>query len=335
MMNIRKIAKEANVSVASVSRVLNNRPDVSEDTRERIRKVIELHDYKPLTASHRKVNVGIVVCQETHVIEGFVSNLLAGVSRYTQDCDIFATILFWNKGTEASIVDALRERRCSSAIISFPQALYSQLDKLAESDIPTVLVNGDSERPGFLCLGNDSYEGETLAAKHLLALGHKRIGFLSGPMENCPDHINRRKAYIDAMASAGLQPQVSEHKPTERTSEAGFNQCLELLSAIERPTAILASNDEMAYGALRACWESGLSVPGDVSVMGFDDLPLSRFTHPPLSTVRQPVEEIGYAAAKCAALLAKGHGAGLKSETFKTELCVRASTAAPGKGERK
>lgn len=334
-MNIRKIAKEAKVSVASVSRVLNKRPDVSEETREKVRKVIERHAYNPQTVSQRKVNIGIVVCQETNAIEGFASNLLAGVSRYVQDCDIFATILFWRAGSSSSIADALRERRCSSAIISFPQTLYAQLDKLAEAGIPAVLVNGDREREGFVCLSNDSYEGEAKAAKRLVELGHKRIGFLAGPMANCPDHMDRLKAYLDVMAENGLAAIVSEHKPTERTAEAGFNQCLELLRSSERPTAILASNDEMAYGALRACWESGLNVPGDVSVMGFDDLPLSRFTHPPLSTVRQPVEEIGYAAAKCATLLAKGHGAGLKSETFKTELCERASAAAPGKGKRK
>jgi DNA-binding LacI/PurR family transcriptional regulator len=168
----------------------------------------------------------------------------------------------------------------------------------------------------------------------LLGLGHKRIGFLAGPLENCPDHINRRQAYLDAMERAGLPPLVVDHSPTERTADAGHRQCLQLLRQPEPPTAILTANDEMAYGALAACAELGFEVPGDISLMGFDDLPLSRYMSPPLSTVRQPVEQIGFTAAKCAALLARNSGEAPKSQTLPTELVLRSSTAAPRKEPR-
>ena len=329
-MNIRKIAKEAKVSVASVSRVLNNRPDVSEETRGHVRKIIEKHGYNPFIAAHRKVNVGIVICQSHFVVEGFVSSLLSGISRYALDCEIHTTMIFWKSGSGESIVEALRERRCSAAIIVFPQALFPQMEALAASDIPTVIVNGDYKGRNFVCLENDSYGGETLAMRHLLELGHKAIAFLAGPLENCPDHINRRQAYLDAMDKAGLKPLVVEHIPTERTPEAGYRQCLELLNRTGRPTAIVTTNDEMAYGAIAACAEKHLKIPQDISIVGFDDLPLSRYTQPPLSTVKQPIEQLGFLAAKSAALLARNLTNTTKNETLATELLLRGSTAAPG-----
>jgi len=149
-------------------------------------------------------------------------------------------------------------------------------------------------------------------------------------MDDCQDHRKRARAYEEAMDAAGLEREIAAHIPTERTQEAGYRQCLQLLDSKQRPTALFANSDEMALGAMAACWEKGLSIPRDVSITGFDDLPAASYSTPPLTTVRQPIEEIGRLAAKCAALLAKNpQDPEARSQTLPTSLVVRSSTAQP------
>lgn len=324
------------MSVASVSRVLNNRADVSAITRERIRAIICKHGYNPFVASHKKVNIGIVICQENPVVEGFLGCILSGISRYSFDCDIFTTMLFVKSGSGESLAGMLRERRCGAGIIVFPQLLRASLDELGDSGIPSVLLNAEGASQSFVGISHDSYAGGRLAMKHLLELGHRRIAFLSGPTENCPDHINRRQAYIDAMKESGekdFAKLLVEHIPTLCTLEAGLRQSHALLSGTRGVTAILANSDEMAYGAIAACDERGLSVPADISVMGFDDLSFSQYCLPPLSTVSQPMEQMGFAAAKTAVLMAKGGAREIPDIVFPAKLVARKSTSAPRGGK--
>jgi len=326
-VNIREIAKEAKVSVASVSRVLNKRPDVSEETRDKVLKIMAARSYSPFTASHKRINIGIVVSQEHFVVEGFLASVLSGISRYALDCEIGTTMIFRRYGSRESLVQSLREKRCSSCVAIFPQGLEHSLEELAASEIPGALINWSKAPEKLVCIGNDSYGGARKAMEHLLSLGHRRIGFLSGPMDDCQDHSKRRTAYEEAMDAAGLERAIAEHIPTERTQEAGYRQCLQSLDSKRRPTALFANNDEMALGAMAACWEKGLSVPEDVSIVGFDDLPAASYSTPPLTTVRQPIEEIGRLAAKCAALLAKDpQDPEARSQTLPTSLVVRSST---------
>ena len=330
-INIRKVAAEADVSVASVSRVLNNRAGVSEEVRERVRKVIEKYSYTPAIATHKRSSIGIIICQESFVVEGFLSLVLSGISRYSFESGSDTATLFVNPARKDSLGEMLRERNCTSAVMVFPQSLIGRLDEIAGSGIPAVLINSDFSGENIVCVSNDSYRGMQDSVEHLISLGHRKIAFLEGPRASHADLLARTDAYLGTMKKYGIDPEkeslLVRHIPTEKTQEAGYLQCRELLKNTQSATAVIANSDEMAYGAMLACSESGLKIPEDISISSFDDLPSSRYLNPPLTTVRQPIESIAYTAAMYAGMMAKDSAAVLKNRIFPTELIIRKSTA--------
>ncbi len=327
--NIRLVSERAGVSMATVSRVVNNRTDVSEELRKKIQAVIDELDFTPNKGAKRVFNIGVLISQEKPLMDEFHAQLITGMSAFisTESADL--SIIMNSGERKRSLLKQVRERRCD-AICIFARDV-PQIAELEKAQIPVVMLNYPyrAERIGFV--NNESYGGERSAVEHLIALGHRRIAFLAMNLEGDENHLHRFKAYADALKQHGIKPDdalIIPHIPTVYGQEAGYLQALQLFRQAPDVTAIAASNDVMAQGVYRACWETGRRIPDDVSVIGFDDLPCSAYLNPPLTTVAQPLYEIGYKAANYLYRYLSGTLDELPGETLSTEFVLRNSTAA-------
>lgn len=332
-MSIDLIAKHARVSKATVSRVLNNEAGVSEELRERVKKAVQQRDYRPRVVSNRLTNVALIVAMERPVMESFAAGIFSGVAAYAFEYGIETSVVFYpvSRPRNQPLVQAVRERRCNAAILLFPSQLTDQLQPLSDADIPTMLIAGRTEIDKIGYVDTDSHPGAQQVVEHLIRLGHRRIGMLCGPIGGGDiDHTERLNGYQSAMKQAGLAGDarwIVSHQPTQETPRAGYLQMQELLRRDPAVTAVFANNDEMAYGAILACTESGRRVPEDISVAGFDDYQDSQFYSPPLTTFRQPITQMGYEAAKFVDTVSRGVIDQLPRRVLQGELITRKSTA--------
>ena len=333
MANVSVIAKEAKTSVATVSRVLNNKAGVSEALRKRVCDIVESKGLSVRSLIDRVTNLGVIIQTESPVIDGFCSAVLEGVSTYSFEKSIDTTMVFLPFGLtdNKNIIAKIRDNQCDGVLIIFPQYAKGLIPELASLDIPVMLVNSQDDTPGIGYLDNDGYAGVNSGVNYLLDLGHKKIGFLCDELKNF-DHSQRLSGYRKAFSDRGMEVKpdwVIYHTPTLRAMEAGSIQVKKLMIDSPDITAIVANNDEMAIGAINGLDEMGYKVPSDISVLGFDDLPCSRYFNPSLTTVRQPIVELGYRSAKYLDMHSKGELKVLPREVLATELIVRKSTARP------
>tara|TARA_R100000027_G_scaffold52103_4_gene40882 strand:+ start:13017 stop:14030 length:1014 start_codon:yes stop_codon:yes gene_type:complete len=334
-MNIRSIAKESGLSVATVSRVLNNESGVSEEARQKALKVIERSGYKPRGYSQRRgTRIAIVVEAGSPSFDSFYSMVFAGISRYAWECGIEATLLYYNpekrKSSRGELVQLLRKKRCNGAVL-VASITEKEGQDLINARIPTVLVSHRLDLDGIGYIDCNNFQGARELTEYLLRLGHRRIGYLCGSLEN-GNNRDRLDGYLKAMEEAGVDVDDSwliEHHPTDVTEQAGYDQAQFLLERNPEVTAIFANNDSMAFGAVSACIEKGLRVPDDMSVVGYDDYVSSRYYNPPLTTMRQPLLEMGASAARWVDEQLKDNISELPHRIFRGELIVRKSCALP------
>jgi LacI family repressor for deo operon, udp, cdd, tsx, nupC, and nupG len=325
------IAQQAEVSEATVSRVLNDRPGVSAETRQAVLTALDVLGYeRPARLRKRSAGlVGLVVPElDNPIFPAFAQVIESNLAKSG-----FTPVLCTQTPggvTEDEYVEMLLDRQVSgivfvSGLHADTAADHDRYRKLLARPLPIVLVNGyvaGVDAPFVSC--DDSEAGE-LAVSHLVALGHRRIGLISGPRRFMP--VQRKLAgYRSAMKR--LVGDVDEDLISLSLFGVEGGQAAAARLLDQGVTGIVCGSDLMALGAIRAVRQRGLSVPGDVSVVGYDDSPLIAFTDPPLTTVRQPV--IAMAVAAVRALIDEIHGqAAPRSEyVFRPELVVRASTAA-------
>ncbi|GLH98276.1 LacI family DNA-binding transcriptional regulator [Phytohabitans aurantiacus] len=325
------IAQQAEVSEATVSRVLNDRPGVSAETRQAVLTALDVLGYeRPARLRKRSAGlVGLVVPElDNPIFPAFAQVIESNLAQSG-----FTPVLCTQTPggvTEDEYVEMLLDRQVSgivfvSGLHADTTADHERYRKLLARPLPIVLVNGyvtGVDAPFVSC--DDSEAGE-LAVSHLVALGHRRIGLISGPRRFMP--VQRKLAgYRSAMKR--LVGTVDEDLISLSLFGVEGGQAAAARLLDQGVTGIVCGSDLMALGAIRAVRQRGLSVPGDVSVVGYDDSPLIAFTDPPLTTVRQPV--IAMAVAAVRALIDEIHGqAAPRSEyVFRPELVVRASTAA-------
>jgi DNA-binding LacI/PurR family transcriptional regulator len=329
------IAKEAKTSVATVSRVLNNKGGVSDALRKRVYEIVEGKGLSVRSLVDRATNIAVIIQTLSPVIEGFCAAVLEGVSTYSFEKNIDSTTIFLPLETidTKGVIQKIRDNQCDGVLLIFPQFAQSLIAELASLDIPTILVDSQTDIPGIGFVDNDSYNGMYTGVKFLIDLGHKKIGFLCDELEGS-DHAQRLSGYRKALADSGIKADpgwVIYHTPTHRAMEAGSMQAKKLMAHFKDITAVVANNDEKAVGAINGLLEMGYKVPEDISVIGFDDLPISRYYNPPLTTIRQPIVEMGYRSARYLDLYSKGGLKELPKEILPTELLVRRSTAPPAK----
>jgi LacI family transcriptional regulator len=334
-VTVAEIARSIGVSMATVSKVLNDRSDVSAATRARVKAALADHDYvKPPRAKSRPRKP-----QSTRLIEilfndtgsPWAAEMTRGVEAAARREGV-GVVISAHKPTAvdtAAWLDQVLARRSLGAILAVSDLATADHQRMARAGIPMVLVDpvGDfeSELPSF---GAGNWGGGLAATSYLIDLGHRRIGTITGPMRYLCSQA-RLAGYRAALERAGLafDPALVQHGDFHHESALAAAQVL--LDVPEPPTAIFAANDEQALGVYAAAEQRSLRVPADLSVIGFDDVPMSQWVLPALTTVRQPIRELGELATR--AVLAAGAGGGLSPSRTElpTTLVVRGSTAPP------
>ena len=333
MVTIADVAAHAGVGAGTVSRVLNESPRVSESTRARVLAAIEALDYRPNPLARglsrgRCQTLGVVVPFFTHAsaverLRGVVAALDG--SRY--DLVLFNVETPVHRDEHFATLTR-RDRADGLLIVSLPPP-PSSLHRLASSGVPTVLL--DTRGAGVPAVVTDDVEGGRLATRHLLELGHDSIGFLGDDPSNplgFSSSASREQGYRESLAAAGLPVRDDHvlHGPHVRATARDLAH--RLLATLDPPTAVFAASDTQALGVLEAARSAGLSVPGDLSVVGFDDVEVSSYAG--LTTVRQPLFESGHLAAELLLdSLAAEQPLGESEHQLDLELVVRSTTGPP------
>jgi LacI family transcriptional regulator len=330
---IRDIARFAGVSVATVSRVINDRPDVSDETRAAVTRVVRAHNFST-NRSARALSVGrtgLVGLTIPFVLGDYFTSILSGATEALHEVDLRAVLCptLHLHDREVTLMDRLMRGTTDGAILVLPSESHQELHELETRGFPFVIV--DSRQP----LADDlpavyaaHLAGARAATDHLLGLGHRRIAIITGPSGWFATE-ERVNGYHAALISAGV-PSIPELVvPGNFEIESGRAAAHTLLALPDPPTAIFASNDNMAVGAVQAARERGLSVPENLSVVGFDDADISRIVSPALTTVRQPLEEMGRMAVSLLTRLIEGQRVETLRVELATRLVLRDSTAPP------
>lgn len=336
-VTIYDIAREANVSVATVSRVLNNTAPVKDSTRKRIMDVIEKNQFQPnaLARSLLKKETRTIAMILPDITNPFFPEVFWGAENMGREMG-YTFFLCDSAGDykrESEYLAILRERRVDGVIFlggrinlaKCPEDLQREVEDMAQHT-PIVLVNGDLRGSGLHRVYTDEVKGAELAAKHLIDLGHREIAFLGGL-----DYMNTTQAKIKAVKKTlhehGLSLPPERIKFGEFSVQSGRDLMDELLESSNRPTAVLCVNDFTAIGAIKSASEHGLKIPDDISITGFDDTPLSTAVIPELTTVSQNTYELGRLAVETLHKLISGHKV-KKRTILEPKLVVRKSTAA-------
>jgi LacI family transcriptional regulator len=325
-VTLEMVAKEAGVSPSTVSRILNGTARVREPKVRAVKAAISKLQFMPnpvarSLARGKSMSVGVVI---QAIDSPFYGEALAAIEKGLVRAEYSALFVsgHWREADERRCIDHLLSRRVDGIILVTSCLPDAELLYLSRT-IPLVLTGREIVADRICSFDTDSTPGARLATEYLIGQGHRRIAFIAGPAGH-PDAQQRFDGYKTALAAskiAFLEKLVGAGDYSDAGGYAAMNQ---LLEAGAKFTAVFAANDQSAYGAMLALHRRGLEVPRDVSVIGFDDLPASSFTIPPLTTVHRPINEIGGGAAEAMIDLIEGRVpvARTSSET----LAIREST---------
>lgn len=327
-LTIRDVARAAGVSKAAVSYVLNGRPGVSEDTRRRVLAIVNELGYRPNSvarslAGKRTQTLGLVI---PHISDMFYATIVRGVESEAaaHGYTLMLQTTQADPRRERQVVDAITSGRVDGAILMTYHLKPSLFEALAGRGQVFVLLDDPGASPGLYSVNVDNVQAGRLATEYLLRLGHRRIAFIHGSPRS-RDTWLRFEGYRRALEAYGT-PVVDDYVRTGEFRREGGAEATHSLMALSRPpTAILAANDHMAIGALEALGQLGLEVPGDVSVIGVDDIEAASVVRPPLTTVRQPTFEMGRLAVDLLLRLIAGESPEPRHVVLPVELVVRSS----------
>ena len=329
-VTIMTIAQEAGVSVPTVSRVLNGRSDVSPRTRERVEQLLQQHGYRR-RASRQSGRANLIDLVFNDLGSPWAVELIRGVEEVTHAAGVGTVVSAVHRRSTATKqwLQSLRARASDGVIFvtsDLTPPIYSELHRLG---IPVVVVDPAGVAPMDVpTIGATNWAGGRSATEYLVSLGHRRIGLIAGPKPLLCSRA-RLDGYRAALEAAGIAVDPRLIQQGDFHHESGFTGCGVLLDLPDPPTAVFVSSDTMALGAYEAARRRGLRVPDDLSVVGFDDLPEARWSSPPLSTIRQPLTEMGALAARTALRLAQGEIIETPRVELATDLVIRDSTAVP------
>jgi LacI family transcriptional regulator len=333
---IRDIARRAGVSAAVVSHVINDHPrHVGAATRRRVRAVIAALGYRPLGVAkslRRRASrvLGLVISNIT-------SPLFVPVARGVESVAAREgyQVLLVNAesvAAEREALGALAAHPVEGVILMSTSARHDNRHLTEAGPLPIAVINRYGANPKLIRVLWDDRTGARLAAEHLILLGHRRIGFIAGPTSG-PEvrfsAVRRLEGYRAAHRAAGFPTQAGLIVPADYSVESGFEAALRLIRRAHRPTAILAADDTMAMGALRAIAQAGLRCPQEMAVVGIGDPSFMAFAAPPLTTVALPVEEAGRRAAERLLERIRGARVGSRAEVLPCRLTVRESCGSP------
>ncbi len=327
-VTIREVARHAGVSYQTVSRVINNSPEVAEETRAQVQRTIDALDYHPnaqaVSLSRNRSNIiGVIVDRAG---DAFWGPIVDGASQALTKHGRFMLLTETDHLEQpTAIAELLRSRRLDGMILALPLATsLEQVRQLAIERLPLVII--DLQYPIDVDhIAIDNLSGAYAATEHLIQLGHRRIGLICGP-DILPVSQSRLEGYRAALSDYGLVYDPELVVPGEFRLASGIVGAEQLLALAKPPTAIFTGDDLMAIGAMRVFAQRGLRVPQDISIIGFDDIEYAQYTHPPLTTIRQPLYRMGYMAGAHICNTIDGTAKQLRV-TLMPELIVRESTA--------
>lgn len=330
------IAAEAGVSLPTVSKVVNGRPDVSPSTRARVEQLLEQHQYlrNGQRAARRSGLVDVVFAG---LDSPWAVEILRGIEEWGAEHSVAVAVSSVRHGDArpASWTSSVASHHSDGVILVTTTLTGAQVGQLRGAGIPLVVIDpANTPPPDIPSVGATNWAGGLAATEHLLSLGHRRIAAITGPIDMLCS-LARLDGYRSGLERAGLTVDPALIKNGDFEHEGGFARAVELLGLPDPPTAIFAGSDQMAFGVYEAARRGGLRIPDDLSVVGFDALPVSRWASPPLTTVRQPLVEMGSAAAQMLGELIDGGPLRSSRLELSTELRIRESTAAAALGSQK
>lgn len=331
MITIRDVARHAGVSVATVSRVLNNSALVSQDTRETVMKTVAQLGYRPnanaqALATQVSDTIGVVVMD---VSDAFFGALVKAVDTVAQQHDKYVLIgnSYHEAEKERHAIEVLIRQRCNALIVHSKALSDEELAGFMEQVPGMVLINRLVPGYAHRCVCLDNVSGAVMATRMLLNNGHQRIGYLASS-HHIEDNDLRREGWFRALEEQGITAPDSWVGTGSPDMQGGEAAMVELLGRNLQLTAVFAYNDSMAAGALTALKDNGIAVPQHLSLIGFDDIPIARYTDPQLTTVRYPVASMARLATELALLGAAGKLDLQASHCFMPTLVRRHSVAA-------
>jgi LacI family transcriptional regulator len=327
-VTIHDVAEAAGVSVSTVSRVLNNKADVAPDTHRMVQEVIERLGYTSSLAARslrsRRTNViGLVLFD---IVDPFSVQVMSGVDRALKELNYYDLMVYSGVDSKRKLA-ADRERRCVSLLnnsITDGIIVVAPSATTFTNASPIVIIDPHNENPDYPAVIAQNREGALAVMRYLTSLGHQRIGFIGGRPE-LQSATQRLQGYTDGLAQARLPLEPDLVQAGDYTKQTGYFRTQILLSLPKPPTAIFSANDESAFGVLEATREAGLRIPDDLSVVGFDNIPESAYSTPPLTTVDQSIEQMGYLAARLLVRLISEGEVENSTYALPTRLVVRES----------
>jgi LacI family transcriptional regulator len=331
MATIRDVARASNVSIATVSRVFNNSPLVSEDTRQRVAAAASRLGYWPnglarSLITNRTHTLGLLL-PDLH--GEFFSEVIHGVDQYSRTRG-FHLLVSRSSSSADELTEALRSMRgrVDGLVVMAPDVDASRALRQAAGNVPIVLLNPEVPLPGCDSVSIANFQGAFTMVSHLIGLGHDPIATITGPCQNI-DARQRLEGWRSAMREAGREARPDLEYHGDFTERSGYEATLEMVRQRVRPAAIFVANDHMAIGVMAALQESGMRVPDDMALAGFDDIPMARFLGPGLTTMHVDMLSLGERAVDL--LLDPERAAAApagRSDVLPTRLVVRGSCGA-------
>jgi LacI family transcriptional regulator len=321
------IAAEAGVSLPTVSKVVNRRPDVAAATRAKVERLLDEHHYLRV-GTRRQRRSGLIDLVFNGLDSPWAVEILRGVEEWgaSNETGVAVSAVRHGNARPASWTSTLASHETDGVILVTSELTQEQLEQLRSGGIPLVVVDPVNPPPPELAsVGATNWAGGLAATEHLISFGHRRIAAIAGPEDYLCSRA-RIDGYRSALERAGLEFDPSLVRHGDFYHEGGFRRGVELLDLAERPTAIFAGSDQQALGVYEAARQHGLQVPQDLSVVGFDDLPVARWVSPPLTTVRQPLAEMGRTAAQMLGEIIEDRPLRSRRVELSTELIMREST---------
>ncbi len=333
VVKLKDIADATGKSITTVSRALNDYDDVSEETKALVNKIAKELGYSPNTWAQRLQKqhtdtLGLILPTfGPRFSDPFFSELLAGIGNRAAQLgyDILVSTRAPGEEEEIAYRAAIQGKRVDGFILVRTRRQDERITLLQESDFPFVAFGRAEEKLDFPFVDEDGTHGMKVLVRHLTALGHKKIGCLAPPPELMFAHY-RLQGFKESLTEAGIQESDAPILVGDLTQRGGYEQACKLLDSASPPTAIAACNDLMAFGAMSAAQERGMVVGKDISITGFDDIPMAEYSHPPLTTLHQPIYEIGGRVCEMLVKLIQGEALKERYVLLKPELLVRQSS---------
>jgi len=331
-VTLKQIAEEVGVSVMTVSRALNNRSNVDENTREKVVKVANRLGYRPnyiakSLVTNKTYTIGVVVPEISH---SFFPEIIRGIEEIMQKKNYQLILMHSeeNERREKEAIDTLEAKRVDGILISMAETVnsFEQYRRLIKSEHPVVFYDRCARDIGATCVSVNDEESQKMITQHLIDHGYQKIAYLSGPIDVAIGK-DRYSGFLKAMHENGLEVRDEWIVQSGFQETGGYEAMSKLLSLPKemRPRAVAAVNDPAAFGAMQAIYDHNLRIPEDVAIVGFSDDIRAKLMPCPLTTIHQPAYEVGKKAAKKLIDLIEGRSTEPEDIEIKTELIIRES----------